>query len=142
MHRESKTADGSLCRFGGPAGTPCDAMLPLDPFTTGFRGFPGTIFAGYVVPQVVTVPGVLTGVNADVLVHLVGPGGYDRAYGPFLVTLGGGTTPPPNLQLGTSPLPPPETNGCIPEPSTLPLATLSLVTLVMWPLTKQYVERG
>jgi len=54
------------------------------------------------------VPGVGPGQNADILVRMVRDlgisSGYGAAYGPFTVTLGGGTVPIQTLPLGIQPL--------------------------------------
>jgi len=113
--------DWTVQLLGGPAGTAVGQLVPLDPASTTFRGAAGTTTAGYVVGVTPAVPGVAVGGNASVLVRLQGPAGFSQDFGPFTVNgLGGGTTTPPNLQLGTSPL------NVVPEPTTLVLAALGL----------------
>jgi hypothetical protein len=113
--------DWTVQLLGGPVGTAEAQLVPLDPASTTFRGAAGTTTAGYVVGVTPAVPGVAVGGNASVLVRLQGPAGFSQDFGPFTVNgLGGGTTTPPNLQLGTSPL------NVVPEPTTLVLAALGL----------------
>jgi len=99
-------------------------QTPLNPAGTTFRGPAGSAVAGYVTPTTETVPGVPPGSTASILVSLVGPSCDDVHgtfnYGPWPVTLGGGTITPPNLPLGTSPI----VIQCIPEPCTTVLALL------------------
>src|SRR5262249_19185771 len=98
------------------------ALLPLDPPSTAFRGPAGSSEAGYVVPTTETVPGVPPGAIASITIRLLGPSPFDcqQDYGPWTVTLGGGTITPPNLPLGTTPL----VSYLCPEPS---LAVLALI---------------
>jgi hypothetical protein len=111
----------SVQLLGGPEGTAVGQLVALDPSSTTFRGAAGTTTAGYVVGVTPAVPGVAIGGNASVLLRVVGPGGIAQDFGPFTVSgLGGGTTTPPNLQLGTNPL------TVVPEPTTLVLAALGL----------------
>lgn len=109
--------------YGGPMGTPVDQFGPLEPFETTFRGSPGSPSAGYIEAIVPIVPWVPIGASASVLVILLGPNGLTDAFGPYTVNgLGGGTTLPPNLQLGTSPI-----MCCIPEPSAVTLGVLGVI---------------
>ncbi len=118
------TPDYYVQLFGGPIGTPESQLLPLDPSSTTFRGAAGTTTAGYVVGVTPTVPGVPVGGNASVLLRLVSLNGYSCDFGPYTVNgLGGGTTTPPNLQLGTSPL------FCVPEPSSYLLGAAGMAAL-------------
>jgi len=120
------TPDWSVQLLGGPVG---GTLVALDPSSTTFRGAPGSAAAGYVTSVTPSVPGVGVGGNASVLVKVLGPGGVKQDFGPFTVNgLGGGTTTPPNLQLGTSPLV--VTTGVIPEPTTLALGALGLGSLL------------
>lgn len=115
--------------LGGPAGTPVSQLVPLHPGETTFRGRAGSALAGYVVPITPAVPGVAAGGTADVLIRLLGPNGYIQDYGPYPISgLGGGTTLPPNLQLGLSPILP----ICIPEPSTAALGSLAICGFVVF----------
>ena len=115
--------DWSVKLFGGPVGGTLGA---LDPASTGFRGAAGTSTAGYVVGVTPVVPGVAIGGNASVSLTVLGPG-VSQSFGPYTVNgLGGGTTTPPNLQLGTSPL----IVSVIPEPTTLALGALGLGSLL------------
>jgi len=100
-----------------------DNGAPLDPASTGFRGPAGSAAAGYVVPTTETVAGVAPGANARIGLTLTGPKipGGSVVFGPYVLTLGGGTITPPNLPLGTSPL-----VFCIPEPSTAVLALFGI----------------
>ena len=100
-----------------------DTHTPLDPPGTTFRGPAGSALAGYVTPTTETVPGVAPGENADILISVNGPAvdGGSANYGPYNVTLGGGTITPPNLPLGTYPL-----VIFVPEPSTAALALLGV----------------
>ena len=112
--------DWKIELYGGPAGAP--ALTPLEPFTIEFRGAPGTSLAGYVVPATVTVPGVPPGGLAEGMMVLVWSGGpLCNSFRPFSITLGGDTTPPPNLPLGTSPWvvlrAGPGPAPCVPEPA-------------------------
>jgi len=112
----------SVQLFGGPVGAAVDALQPLNPPTTTFRGAAGTTTAGYVTSQTPTVPGVPIQGNASVLVRVINNAGQSQDFGPYTVNgLGGDTFLPPNLQLGTSPL-----VVTIPEPTTLALAALGL----------------
>lgn len=116
--------DWSVQLTGGPVG---GTLVALDPASTGFRGAPGTAAAGYVVGVTPTVPGVAIGGNASIGVKVLGPGGVSQSFGPYTVNgLGGGTTTPPNLQLGTSPL----VVNVVPEPTTLALGALGLGSLL------------
>jgi hypothetical protein len=120
--------DWTVQLFGGPTGTPVAQLVALDPAGTTFRGAAGTAAAGFVTGVTPTVPGVAIGGSADVLVKVLGPNGFSQNFGPFTVTgLGGGTTTPPNLQLGTSPL-----LVNVPEPTTLALGALGLGALLMF----------
>jgi hypothetical protein len=113
--------DWTVQLLGGPAGTAVGSLVPLDPSSTTFRGAANTTTAGFVVGVTPAVPGVAIGQNATVVVRLVGPAGFTQDFGPYTVNaLGGGTTTPPNLQLGTTPL------TVVPEPTTLVLAALGL----------------
>jgi hypothetical protein len=117
------TPDWSVQLLGGPVG---GTLVALDPASTTFRGAPGSTAAGYVVGVTPTVPGVAIGGNASVLVKVLGPGGFSQNFGPYTVNgLGGGTTTPPNLQLGTTPL-----VVTVPEPTTLALGALGLGSLL------------
>jgi len=119
--------DWTVQLLGGPTGTPVNQLVALDPGTTGFRGAAGSAAAGYVTSISPTVPGVAIGGSADVLVRVLGPGGFSQDFGPYTVAgLGGGTTTPPNLQLGTQPL-----AVLVPEPTTLALGALGLGALLM-----------
>lgn len=99
----------------------------LDPATTTFRGAAGTAAAGYVTPTTETVAGVAPGAAANITLTVTGPNiqGGKQNFGPYAVTLGGGTITPPNLPLGTTPL----TVTLVPEPSTLALGFLGLGAL-------------
>lgn len=125
--------------FGGPIGTPPGQLAPLVPFETTFRGPAGSPLAGYVEPITPIVPEVPVGRSANVLVRLVGLDGFSQDFGPYVVDgLGGGTTLPPNLNLGTSPLflisysP-----QCIPEPKILPLGILGMIGLMLGDLWRK-----
>ena len=100
-----------------------DTRVALDPPSTGFRGAAGSAAAGYVVPTTETVAGVAPGANANILLTVTSPkiAGGSQNFGPYIVTLGGGTITPPNLPLGTHSL----VIG-IPEPSTASLALLGV----------------
>jgi hypothetical protein len=118
--------DWSVQLLGGPVG---GTLVALDPSSTTFRGAPGTAAAGYVTSVTPVVPGVGVGGNASVQVKVLGPGGVNQTFGPYTVNgLGGGTTTPPNLQLGTSPLV--VNTAVIPEPTTLALGALGLGALL------------
>ena len=128
--RASSIANDSgffLALYGGPAGTPVNQMLPLDPASTSFRGAAGTAGAGYVVPVTVTVPGVALGQRADGELVLIASG-ICTSYGPYTVTLGGGIITPPNLPMGTSPLVIPSGLGesSCPEPSPTVLGAIGI----------------
>jgi hypothetical protein len=121
--------------LGGPVGTPTASLQPLSPPGSGFRGAAGTAAAGYLnLGYTGTVPGVPAGGNADVLVRLMGPGGFTQDFGPFRATgLGGdasgGAAPPltpPNLAMGTTAL------QVVPEPTTLALGALGLGALLLF----------
>jgi hypothetical protein len=101
----------------------------LDPASTTFRGAAGTAAAGYVTPTTETVAGVAPGAAANITLKVVGPNiqGGSQNFGPYAVTLGGGTITPPNLALGTQPLT--VSLGVIPEPTTLALGLLGLGAL-------------
>jgi hypothetical protein len=117
--------DWTVQLFGGPAGTATSALVPLDPATVQFRGAPGSNAAGYTATGISPiVPNVAPGAAASILVRVLGPGGISQDFGPYNVTLGGGTLIPPNLQLGTSPL-------VVPEPTTLALGALGIGALLL-----------
>jgi len=99
----------------------------LDPASTTFRGAAGTAAAGYVTPTTETVAGVAPGATANITLKVVGPNiaGGSQSFGPYGVSLGGGTVTPPNLPLGTTPL----TVNLVPEPTTLALGFLGLGAL-------------
>lgn len=99
----------------------------IDPASTTFRGAAGTATAGYVSPTTETVPGVAPGAAAQITLKVLGPNitGGSQSFGPYSVTLGGGTITPPNLPLGTTPL----TVTLVPEPTTLALGLLGLGAL-------------
>jgi len=100
----------------------------LDPASTTFRGAAGAAAAGYVVPTTENVPGVAAGGTANINVTVTGPKilGGSQTFGPYPVTLGGGTITPPNLALGTSSL----VLKTVPEPSTLALGVIGLGALL------------
>lgn len=121
------TPDWSVQLLGGPVG---GTLVALDPSSTTFRGAPGSAAAGYVTSVTPVVPGVATGGTASVLVKVLGPNGVSQNFGPYTTQpLGGGTTTPPNLQLGTSPLV--VNTAVIPEPTTLALGALGLGALLL-----------
>lgn len=123
--------------LGGPAGNPLTEVVALSPQHTSFRGPPGSTLAGYVVGVTPVVPGVAPGSNAIVLVRVLGPGGLQCDVGPYIVTLGGGTIIPPNLQLGNSTLPP---GGiCIPEPSPIVLVLTAMAGLLTTRATQRWL---
>jgi len=103
-------------------------LTALDPASTTFRGAAGTASAGYVTPTTETVPGVAAGANASIVVRVLGAKvtGGQQDFGPYTVSLGGGTISPPNLPLGTSPL----SVTLIPEPSTIALGLLGVGALL------------
>jgi MYXO-CTERM domain-containing protein len=119
--------DWTVQLFGGPENTPVGQLVALDPAGTGFRGAASSAAAGFVTGITPAVPGVGVGGTASILVKVLGPGGYTQDFGPYTVAgLGGGTTTPPNLQLGTSPL-----LVNVPEPTTLALGALGLGALLL-----------
>lgn len=99
----------------------------LDPASTTFRGAAGTAAAGYVTPTTETVPGIAPGASAAITLKVMGPNlpAAGQSFGPYNVTLGGGTVTPPNLPLGASPL----VVTLVPEPTTLALGLLGLGAL-------------
>jgi hypothetical protein len=133
--------DYTVSLYGGPAGAGLDQLVPLDPPSTSFRGPAGTAKAGYVVPVTVTVPNVLAGQSASVLLVLSFSGVTSVCFNPYTVVLGGGTTIPPNLPMGTGPLVPPVSLGsvCIPEPPTV---GLGLAAIAVFTATKSGVRKG
>lgn len=116
--------DWTVQLFGGTQGTPAAQLVPLNPASTGFRGAAGTAAAGFVTGITPEVPGVAPGGAASILVRVLGPGGIQADFGPYNVTLGGGTITPPNLALGTTPL-------VVPEPTTLALGALGVGALLL-----------
>ena len=115
--------DWTVQLLGGAVGS---TLAPLAGGVTTFRGAAGTSTAGYVVGIAPQVPGVGIGGTAQVLVRVLGPNNFSQDFGPYTVSgLGGETTTPPNLQLGTSPL-----VVTVPEPTTLALGALGLGTLL------------
>ena len=122
--------DYTVSLFGGPAGSARAEMIPLGPASIQFRGAPGTVTAGYVVPVVVTVPGVDVGQSATVVIRVTGPGFFYEYCRGFDVVLGGNTVPPPTLPLGSTFLLPPP-GPCIPEPSTLVMGLLGSVLAIL-----------
>lgn len=119
--------DYSVSLLGGPQGTATASLVALDPATTTFRGAAGTATAGYLNQVTPTVPGVAPGSAASVVLRVTGPqvAGGSQDFGPFNVTLGGGTITPPNLAMGGSPL-----TVIVPEPATLALGALGLGALL------------
>ncbi len=102
-------------------------LTAIDPATTTFRGAAGSAAAGYVTPTTETVAGVAPGANASIVLKVTGPNADPtQQFGPYTVSLGGGTITPPNLPLGASPL----VVNLIPEPSTLALGFLGLGALL------------
>lgn len=124
--------DWKVQLWGGPTGTPVGLLVALEPFETTFRGPAGSPLAGWVESIAPTVSGVLIGGSADVLVRLLGPGGFTLDWGPYTVAgLGGGPLTPPNLQLGTSPL------VCLPEPSAFALGFLGIIGVLMTAIVRK-----
>jgi hypothetical protein len=115
----------TLSFFGGKAGTVVGSLAALDPATTTLRGAAGTSAAGYFTGITATVPGVDVGGSADIVLKVTGGAApaAGQTFGPWTVTLGGGTVVPPNLAMGTSPL---VVTTSIPEPTTLALGALGL----------------
>jgi hypothetical protein len=114
--------DWSIQLLGGVVGA---GLVPLMPATTTFSGPAGTPSAGYVEGVTVSVPGVTVGGTAHVVLRVLGPGGVSLDFGPFTVSgLGGGTTPPPNLPIGTSPF------FILPEPRPLIFALVAVLGLM------------
>jgi hypothetical protein len=103
-------------------------LLPLEPFSTTFRGPAGSSVAGYVDPTTETVPGVPPGAMANIVVRVLGQGSVagQQDFGPYSVSLGGDTITPPNLPLGTSPL---VIYFNVPEPTTLILSLVGIGAL-------------
>lgn len=104
--------------YGGPAGTAAGALTPLTPTTTFRTG----AAVGYVNPVDVTVPGVLPGASATIVMKAFNGATFEAssAFGqssPITVTLGGGTLPPANLTGLTG-------FAVVPEPSTIALGIL------------------
>jgi hypothetical protein len=111
--------------LGGPVGTPAAMLVPLA--ATDFRTGAA---AGYVNPITVTVPGLAGGKSADILLRFFAgsstqgtPLGF---FGPYPVTVQEAPNVPPNLALGTSPLPP-----CFPEPSSWVLMVSGTAVLLV-----------
>jgi len=121
--------DYTVNLLGGPAGTPVAQLVALDPASTTFRGAAGTATAGYLTQVTPVVPGVAPGAAADIVLRVLGPGvvGGQQDFGPYNVTLGGGTITPPNLPMGGNPL-----VVQIPEPTTLALGALGLGALLLF----------
>src|SRR5262249_46557071 len=115
--------DWSVSLLGGPAGTPPDQLVPLDPSSTTFRVPAGSPTAGYVNQVTPVVPNVPAGKDASILLRVQGPNGSIYDLGPYTITLGGGLITPPNLPLGFSPI---TVCGLCPEPSTLALCVIGL----------------
>jgi len=103
-------------------------LTALNPATTTFRGAAGTATAGYVTPTTETDPAVAAGSSASIVVRVLGPNGLSQDFGPYTVSLGGGTITPPNLPLGTSALV--VNASTVPEPTTLALGLLGLGALL------------
>jgi len=103
-------------------------LTPLDPASTTFRGAAGTTTAGYVTPTTETDPAVAIGASANIVVRVLGANvaGGQQDFGPYTVSLGGGTITPPNLPLGVNAL----TVNLVPEPTTIALGLLGLGALV------------
>lgn len=107
--------------LGGPPGEPLQPLFP----TTTFRTSSPAAY-GYVVPVMVTVPGVLPGEIAIVQMRAYDGASYEtslyRGESPLLtLTIGGGILPPANLT-GLQ-------GFVIPEPSTIALVCLSLAMM-------------
>jgi hypothetical protein len=117
----------SINLFGGPTGTAFAQLMPLNPASTTLRGAAGSTAAGYFNGVTATIPNVDVGGKADIWLQVVAPGGATVNLGPFTATLGGGTTVPPNLALGTSPL----SVSIVPEPATLALGALGFGALLV-----------
>jgi MYXO-CTERM domain-containing protein len=131
--KSSIGSDGSytLSFFGGKAGTAVGSLAALDPATTTLRGAAGTAAAGYFTGITATVAGVDVGGSADIVLKISGGNvtGGSQTFGPWTVTLGGGTVVPPNLPMGTSPLV--VQVGTVPEPTTMALGALGLGALFL-----------
>jgi hypothetical protein len=97
----------------------------LDPPSTTFLGEAGSLGAGYVVPTLETVPGVLPGETATIGIRVSGPT-FTTEFGPFHIQLGGGTLPVPILPLEDNLL-----VNCVPEPSIAVFALLGLGILCL-----------
>jgi len=127
---EETGAGWSAQLFGGPQGTPLSQLTALFPTTT-FRTSSAGAF-GYVNPVTVTVPGVLPGQRATLVMRVFPPGESSATPIYFdgnviTVPLGGDILPPTNLvgmqAFFTGPL------GC-PEPSTLILGGIASLVLL------------
>jgi len=114
---------------GGAKGVAVGAAAALSPASSTLRGAAGAAAAGYFNGVTATVPGVDVGGSADIFLTVTGPNiaGGSQSFGPFNVTLGGGTVVPPNLALGTNPL----VLKTVPEPTTLALGALGFGALLV-----------
>jgi len=116
------------------AGGSLTPLLPISTFNPAGIGA-AAIADRYWVQQTVDVPGVLPGSQAVFVarVWLTSLGSYDQAFLargeslPFSVVVGGGLLPPANLTTLQA-----FSLGCIPEPSTIVLATLGGVALIIF----------
>jgi hypothetical protein len=114
--------------LGGPEGTPAQQLKPLDPPSTVFRT--SSLLTGYVVGVTVTIPDASISGYGTVLVRVFNGSSwnaasyqFERLYPKVLLK---GDVPPPNLQMGTSPL----VLQLVPETSPLLLALFGFGALV------------
>jgi hypothetical protein len=129
-------ADYTAQLYGGPAGSPESALVPLTPTTALRTG----AAAGYVVPAgSVAVPGVAEGSRAALQLRVWASGGPNAGGGTFDTSLasgksnifdspplGGTLTTPPNL-IGLTAF----TVNVVPEPTTIALGILGAFALLL-----------
>jgi len=112
--------------FGG---VDANSLTPLLP-TTDFRTSSAAA-QGFVNAKDVTVPGILPGAKATVVMRVFDPSGAGVGESlPISITLGGGTLPPANLE-GIAPFTVSGGTPIIPEPSTIALAVLGVGALLL-----------
>jgi hypothetical protein len=113
--------------YGGPGGTPLEALSPLFPTTSFVPSFPG-----YVRSVIVTVPDVPPGQSATFLMRVYDGENWEASLcrgesNPITLNLAIGSQPP-TVPVGLQPF---QVN-CIPEPSVFVLVTVGAAVLLTY----------